>query len=529
MKTFVRGLIGKEDLNIGSGTFSRTTSSGGSQTMTQINANSPNIVFADQMAGTDASAKIQAAIAVLSALGRGGGIVDARNLTDVGGTGSQAIDANLQAITLLLGPTTYNFSQVILESNFKILGMGIGANGAAIPTIIQSTDTTKDLFILTTVNQPIESAHLEGFRIKTKSTGSGTSQCGINLKATATGGLWYSTMINLQIGATAPGEDHFHGGNFILDATVSGGCHQFNDFTKVVSNRSANSTSGHSLDIWGNCGQHIFRDCEFDGNALNDGGTNVFIGDKVNLGQTLMPNTLTFIDCTCQKASKGWDVEGSWACSWFGTHIENCGKVWTFSPGAINNNISATIQGSYVATSGGTGVSGYILTDSSTAGNASINFIFNMIEQAPDNYITGTTANINQAGNVGIGAGSNNPIASVLRGSYEFTGTVKADTGFSQSVTVAVATTPTFTNVGVTSACAMFLVRDDNHGGNALIAIGDSGTVVVVASWGSPTTFVVTGSPTSTQIRLQVTSSQLQASCGSGAGPSINFTQISAA
>lgn len=51
MKTFVRGLIGQQDLNLGVGTFSRTTSSGGSQTMNQISLpTSSAVVFADNYA-----------------------------------------------------------------------------------------------------------------------------------------------------------------------------------------------------------------------------------------------------------------------------------------------------------------------------------------------------------------------------------------------------------------------------------------------------------------------------------------------
>lgn len=51
MKTFVRGLIGQQDLNLGSGTFSRTTSSGGTQTMKQLAlATSAGVVYADNYA-----------------------------------------------------------------------------------------------------------------------------------------------------------------------------------------------------------------------------------------------------------------------------------------------------------------------------------------------------------------------------------------------------------------------------------------------------------------------------------------------
>jgi len=78
-----------------------------------------NVILAGAIAGVDASEKIQKAIGLLALFG--GGTVDARDLVDVTtGGGSTAIDPGTTAVTLLLGPTTYYVSQIILEANFHI-------------------------------------------------------------------------------------------------------------------------------------------------------------------------------------------------------------------------------------------------------------------------------------------------------------------------------------------------------------------------------------------------------------------------
>lgn len=91
MSVITKGLIGQQDLSIGTGTFTRTTSTGGTNTLTQIpkglGSSFLNVVrFADQFSGADWGAKVAAAIADLPSTG---GIVDAR-----GFVGAQTCAAN---------------------------------------------------------------------------------------------------------------------------------------------------------------------------------------------------------------------------------------------------------------------------------------------------------------------------------------------------------------------------------------------------------------------------------------------------
>lgn len=384
MKTFVRGLVGKEDLNIGSGTFTRTTSSGGSQTMTKMNMNPQSIVFADQMTGSDASAKIQAAINFIAALGAGGGTVDARNLSDSGGTGSTIIDPGTQCITLLLGPYTYNFSQIKLQSNLRVIGSGLGNNATStFTTIIQTTDSTKDAFILG--SQPTQGVLLEGFRLR--AVAGNTTQKGLNITGAAAGGLWYSSFKNLQIGRDATNNDHFRGGNMYFSAPFANtaSVNQFLDFTNVSSFR--NSSTGNCLDILGQNGQFEFNQCYFEGSAKNDGGILINMADD----NTSFPYSILFNVVTLQKSTIGVKVRGSWSITFNVCHIENmggsgAGGTFNLAAGA-NNNLGFTIQNCVFQTSGSVtgGGSAYYVQDSSLNGE-SITFCNNFMSEAATNW-----------------------------------------------------------------------------------------------------------------------------------------------
>lgn len=378
MKTFVRGLIGKEDLNIGSGTFTRTTSSGGSQTMTSVNQNPACIVFADQMAGTDASAKIQAAVNFIAGLSKGGGIVDARNLSDSGGTGSTTIDPGTQSITILLGPYTYFIPQIKLQSNLRIYGSGMGNQASSVnTTVIQTTNSSLDAIILGT-NQAVQGVVLDGFRLY--AVHGNSTQKGLSITGAANGGLWYSSMRNVLIGAATSSIDHFRGGNMYFNApnANANSINQFLDFTNVQSLR--NSSTGHCLDIIGFAGQFIFNQCEFDGLSVGDGGTNINIADD----STSLPFSIQFNLPTIQKASVGVQVRGSWNVTFNGCHIENTWGVFNLAAGA-NNNIGFKIENSIFQTSGVNSGSGYYVSDSSTNGEP-INFCHNFMSQAADTW-----------------------------------------------------------------------------------------------------------------------------------------------
>lgn len=117
-----------------------------------------NVQFADEFSGTDASAKIQAAILALPA---SGGTVDARKLTESSSTtsGSTVIDPGngspsqtQNPVTILLGATTYNIHQIVLRANLTLIGMG---SYSSTGTIIQQHQLpTHLLFFLLALPKP---------------------------------------------------------------------------------------------------------------------------------------------------------------------------------------------------------------------------------------------------------------------------------------------------------------------------------------------------------------------------------------
>lgn len=332
------------------------------------------VVFADQQTGADNSEKILNAIGALPSVG---GIVDARALpTETSGGGSKSIDPGTKSVTILLGPVTYRIPQIKLQSNLRIYGSGMGNQASSVnTTIIQTTSGTTDAFILGS-NQAVQGVVLEGFRLYGVSGNS--TQKGLSITGAAGGGLWYSSFRNLYIGATAT-NDHFRGGNMYFNGphANANAINQFLDFTNVQSIR--NSSTGHCLDIIGFNGQFLFDQCEFDGNSVNDGGTNINIADD----STSLPFSIMFELPTIQKASIGVQVRGSWNITFNGCHVENMGGVFNLAAGA-NNNIGFSITNSVFQTSGQNSGSGYYVQD--TAALNSINFSNNFMSLVADNW-----------------------------------------------------------------------------------------------------------------------------------------------
>src|ERR1700685_3112912 len=345
------------------------------------------IVYADQMLGADNSAKIQAAIGLLPAVG---GNVDARALPNepsVTGTGSTTINPGTKAVTILLGPVQYVIPQIMLASNFRIYGAGMGGgNTAGNLTIIQTTSNSLDAIVLPAA-AVVQGVVLDGLRIR--AIPGNTTQKGLNITATkpATGqnsGLWYSSFRNCTFGADGPGVDHFRGGNMYFSALAAAApaVNQFLDFTNVQSFR--NSSTGHCLDMIGQNGQFLFDQCEFDGTVAGS-GTNINLADDgVNL-----PYSNTWQLCTIQSASIGVQVRGSWSNAFNGCHFEQMGSAgvggaFNLAAGA-NNNLGFTISNCDFQTSGQVSGAAYYVQDTSLSGQG-ILFTGNFMTEPVTNW-----------------------------------------------------------------------------------------------------------------------------------------------
>lgn len=383
---------------ITSGSLSANNAFTGNNVFTSIN----NIKFCDTFVGADASAKIQACI---NALPAAGGIADAHNLTDIGGTGSTVIDPGAtKAVTLLLGPYTYQNQQIVLRSSFRILGAGDGQTSAPGPmTVLQSCATCGAIAAFVMGGSgPVQGVVLDGFRVY--ATAANAAQLGFNITVNAVGaGLWYSTFRNLCIGACGPGLIQFMGGDLIFDGTFNtggNGVHQFNDLHNVKAFRSSGAGS-YALALKGENAQFTFDNCEFDGSAFNDGGTNIFIGDSV-AGLSLPPDTIHFTELTCQLGSVCASIAGAWNITFHHSHIENQAGVWLLTAGLTNKNANIGIEDSYIATSGVNAGGGYIVKNNDP--NGTVNFSWNLITNGPDAIVAGTNIlGISGQQNYGLG------------------------------------------------------------------------------------------------------------------------------
>ena len=340
-------------------------------------------------AGADAAAKIQACINLLPATG---GIVDAWGLTDSGGTGSVTIDPGTKAVTLLLGPTTYNVSQIRLRSSFHIYGSGSG--GLSQQTILKSSASTTDMFVLGGTS-PASGVILDGFRAYGASGSSGaTNQSFLGIVAqTNGGGLWSSTIRDLNVlGFCGSGGTH---GIIRLDGTAGGSppaINQFNTFSHVESYRPVNC--GPVVEMAGFNGQIRFSDSHLDSNSGVTTGTNVTIADT---SASLFPFNIYFDNVTIQGGAIGVNAAGCNMCSFNQMHHEAETGAYLV-PASSGANANLQITNSQFNSNVGTG--GYIVNVVASATNASVYFAGNNFG-SPTAVFSGNTAAITSIGNTG--------------------------------------------------------------------------------------------------------------------------------
>ena len=120
MKTITRGLIGLEDLSVGSSTFNRTTSTGGSQTLTQFPLDAyVGAQFATKWGNSDIGAQINAAYAALPFSGvikfipNADGSASSFSTPIVFGTEGKLVILDLNGGTLQFTPKTGNVALTV--------------------------------------------------------------------------------------------------------------------------------------------------------------------------------------------------------------------------------------------------------------------------------------------------------------------------------------------------------------------------------------------------------------------------------
>lgn len=534
MKTIVKGLIGREDFSLGSGTFLRTTSNGGSQTMHQVSLPPASYISASQFTGVDNTDRINQAIAALPKNASGGptGVVDATGLPNETSGGSQNIDPGISsAVRILLGPVDYYIKQITLQSNLQIIGAGSNTAGNSLPTRLISVDATVSPIIVSQT-QAAQGVILKGFALFGKNSG---TQNGIDIQAPAISstGLWYSEFDDLLI-------QNFTGTplNIVASAASNPGINQFLNFNRVRAFRSQNSTH-FALQIKGWNNSLLFLNCQFD-STLNtvDAQTNINITQGVS-GTTFCPYDIVFIGVTCQWSGVGVSITGADCVSFIHPHFEEIQQGINIGSGAQFGTSNVSIIGGggftsnpFVGTVGGMGSgNGWVLKNFASANTGSISITDFHVNGTPDNFALGNNVAIN--GNCVTGVnGALTPVTTkdsgtptvTLRigstsGTYSTVGTsFSAVDGSNLAYTV---TIPTGWKLLINATgIAGNTTAAPNNG--AVVAIADGATILQQTGVTSPSAgigtqfalcYVITGDNNSHVIQLQFKTTNASDSC----------------
>lgn len=381
---------------------SQITDAGGIVSMQNLS----NILFADRYSGgvPDAVTACPANGCVIYALAKDVNL----NL----GT----IDPGTKAITIYLGPYTYNVKQITLRRGLKIIGMGAsgGINGSptcsvSLPcngTMLQSVNGNNPVFVLPqTSNTPVSNVHLEGFRII--GSAGNTKEDGILLDTSSTtnNGLWYSTIDDIYLEGFAGIPLHIKGRDNDFASTS-----QWVLFNNVVAFRTHGG--GNALRVEGAAFELRFRNCQFDGVTVGD-GTNIYLGGTGH-GASGYPISIAFEGLVSQFAAVGIQIDGAYNVAFNGSHHEN---LWGGYQVTNNTGIGTrglVITGSYfagdVASNGGAGFELNVTTTAATG----VVFAHNQMFGNPDAVVVSTNlASVTYQDNLYAGSLNNPPTSGI--------------------------------------------------------------------------------------------------------------------
>lgn len=323
------------------------------------------------------------------------------------------------SVTVLLGPYVYHIATITVRTNFHLHGAGSGDDGIAHPTTLladcSSCDGTSAIVMGGFVAQGVE---LDNFRLYAKP--GNASQKGINMVAPPNGGgNWYSSYHDLCVGACGPGLVSFASGNIIFDGTAGGspdGINQLNDFTRVLSFRSANKS--YAFQAKGQAAQFTFNQVEFDGPGQTADSSpipNLWLGDGV-AGLTTPLTTFIFNELTCQQTAICASFNGAWDITFHQIHVEQASVAFQQTVGATNGNINiVSDKGYYAVNTGVNSGSGALIN--MVSGTNSFTLLNSYIISTPDAYCVGSgcTVGFSALNNLGPGGNTSNNNAALSR------------------------------------------------------------------------------------------------------------------
>ncbi len=300
------------------------------------------------------------------------------------------IDPGSKAITIYLGPYTYNVNQVTLRKALKIIGMG--ASGGLSGTIgctttpcngttLQSVNGNDPVFVLPQANNAAATnVLLFGFRLRGSAGNSSEDGFLLDTSSLVNSGLWHSTLKDLNIEGFAGIGIHLKGPN-----NNFGAISQWLHFDDVVVFRT--SGGGNGLRIEGANFEMEFSNCQFDGQGAGD-GTNIYIGGLAG-GINGYPLNIRFTALVTQAAALGVQIDGAAGISFYSSHHE---KLWGVY--SITNNTNIGTKGVTIADANFFGVganngAGFLLNVGTTLASGIV-FASNQVLGSPDSVVTGT-------------------------------------------------------------------------------------------------------------------------------------------
>ena len=330
--------------------------------------NLANTLFADQFPGgvADAIAACPASGCVINAVNPGANL----NLG--------SIDPGTKALTIYLGPYTYNVTQVTLRKGLKIIGMGSSDNG----TILQSVNGEHPVFVIPqSNNMPATNVVLSGFRLLGSVNNKAEDAFFIDASSLVNAGLWFSTFDDIYIANFGGVGIHLRGPN-----TNFGAANQWIIFNNIVVYRPVGA--GNGISIEGTNFELHLTNILVDG-SVQGNGTNIYIGGLAG-GTFSFPFVITFRGLVSQRAGIAVQLDGAQSVGFYTSHHERLSGAYQ-----ITNNTGIGTRGITIADSsffsdvGVNNGQGYLLNVATTAAWG-IRFVHNQIYGTPDSVVSGT-------------------------------------------------------------------------------------------------------------------------------------------
>ena len=330
--------------------------------------NLANTLFAEQFPGgvSDAIAACPASGCIINAVNPGADL----NLG--------SIDPGTKAVTIYLGPYTYNVTQVTLRKGLKIIGMGASDNG----TILQSVNGENPVFVIPqSNNSPAINVLLSGFRLLGSVNNKSEDAFFLDASTLFNAGLWYSTFDDIYISNFGGIGIHLRGPN-----TNFGAANQWIIFNNIVVYRP--SGAGDGISIEGTNFELQFTNILVDG-SVQGNGTNIYIGGLPG-GTFSFPFVITFRGLVSQRAAVAVQLDGAQSVGFYTSHHERLSGAYQ-----ITNNTGIGTRGITIADSsffsdvGVNNGQGFLL-NVATAAAWGVRFVHNQIYGTPDSVVAGT-------------------------------------------------------------------------------------------------------------------------------------------